>query len=136
VTAPDDFVQKYLLLQEMTSQFPSTVSQSMFLGLIQHWGPEGLDLNVRRTQWHYRQQCNVMLRALDRHLGHMAPTDVVWNRPTAGMFIWLELPSLGEMEIMLGCTSSEILFPCILFRWTPPLSIDRHLAMSLDIVQT
>jgi DNA-binding transcriptional MocR family regulator len=36
----------------------------------------------------YRARRDAMLSALDRHLAGA----VRWNRPTAGMFIWLEMP--------------------------------------------
>ena len=42
ITAPPDFITKYVLLQSQGSQFPSSVSQSMLLGLLRHWGEEGL----------------------------------------------------------------------------------------------
>ena len=42
VSAPPDFIAKYVLLQSQCSQFPSSISQSVMLGLVNHWGEEGL----------------------------------------------------------------------------------------------
>ena len=49
ITAPPDFVQKYGILQSQTAQFPSSVSQSVFLGLVNHWGEEGLHLHLKNV---------------------------------------------------------------------------------------
>ena len=37
----------------------------------------------------YKQQCEVMLAALDRE---MAGLGLTWNRPVGGMFLWVQLP--------------------------------------------
>jgi aromatic amino acid aminotransferase I len=50
VVGPWDFIAKYLLLQEVTAQFPSGISQSVFHGLMQHWGREGLNHHVKKVK--------------------------------------------------------------------------------------
>jgi DNA-binding transcriptional MocR family regulator len=50
VSGPEAFVDKYKLYQEMTAQFPCSIAQSMFLGLMTQWGDDGLDAHVRQVQ--------------------------------------------------------------------------------------
>lgn len=38
ITAPSDFLDKYQLLQEISSQFPSGFSQSVLYGLVNQYG--------------------------------------------------------------------------------------------------
>jgi DNA-binding transcriptional MocR family regulator len=49
VSGPTDFIDKYQLLQELTSQFPSGVSQSAFLGLVRTWGKEGFHAHLEQV---------------------------------------------------------------------------------------
>lgn len=49
VCGPSDFIGKYLLLQEVTAQFPSGISQSVFNGLVKHWGRDGLNNHVKKV---------------------------------------------------------------------------------------
>jgi DNA-binding transcriptional MocR family regulator len=47
ITGPPDFITKYVLLQSQCAQFPSSISQSVLLGLVKHWGEEGLHLHLQ-----------------------------------------------------------------------------------------
>ncbi len=49
IAGPSDFIAKYLLLQEITGQFPSGISQSAFNGLMKHWGRNGLNDHVKKV---------------------------------------------------------------------------------------
>lgn len=49
VTGPADFISKYVLLQSQCSQFPSSMSQSIMLGLVKHWGEEGLHQHLQNV---------------------------------------------------------------------------------------
>jgi 2-aminoadipate transaminase len=46
---------------------------------------------------HYRQRRDLMLEALTAHF----PPGVSWNRPTAGLFIWVELPLGADAAALL-----------------------------------
>lgn len=100
VAGPTRWVHKYQLLQEMTAQFPSGVSQAVFLGMVQTWGEEGLHAHVARTQTHYRAQRDAMLEELLRGLGSLVPRLVRVDRPSGGMFLWMEVahPALRSSE--------------------------------------
>jgi 2-aminoadipate transaminase len=47
-----------------------------------------LDRHIPLIRSLYRERCAAMLDALQEHF----PTQVTWNRPEGGMFIWLQLP--------------------------------------------
>jgi aromatic amino acid aminotransferase I / 2-aminoadipate transaminase len=49
VTGPPDFIDKYVLLQSQSAQFPCSISQSMFLGLVNHWGEPGLHQHLQNV---------------------------------------------------------------------------------------
>jgi DNA-binding transcriptional MocR family regulator len=54
ISGPPEIVEKYQLLQEQTTQFPSGFSQSLFSALISHWsGAEytgnGFDRHIREV---------------------------------------------------------------------------------------
>lgn len=91
VTAPEAFIDKYVLLQEISVNIPSSVSQSLFHGLVTHWGEQGFDANIIKIQDHYRSQCQAAVSALRKHF---SPAVCQFTRPDAGMFIWLKFPTL------------------------------------------
>lgn len=49
-----------------------------------------IDRHVPTIRALYKSQCEAMLAALDQHL---AGTGITWNRPSGGMFLWLNLPA-------------------------------------------
>lgn len=64
----------------------------------------GFPLHLRRAREEYRARRDAMLSALDRELGG---TDVRWNRPRAGMFVWMELPEPRDVLALLRVAIEE-----------------------------
>eukprot|EP01035_Chromulina_nebulosa_P020793 gene20793-26957_t len=91
ITGPPDFIDKFLLLQEMTCQFPSGVSQSILLGLFNQWGEEGLDLHLKNLQAHYKNLTDVTCNQLDEEFGDLIPHRIKYIKPSGGMFIWIDI---------------------------------------------
>jgi len=87
ISGHHDFIAKFLLLQEMTTQFPSSISQSMFMGLLNHWQDTGLDTHLQNIQNHYLNQKNLMCHALNS----VKNSAVTYVEPSGGMFLWLKL---------------------------------------------
>lgn len=90
-----DFITKYQLLQEMTTQFPSSISQSIFLGILKQWEGaggnntgNGLDTHLKQLQLHYRKQRDYMCDAIKKY---MKPGEYSFVIPSGGMFLWLQL---------------------------------------------
>ena len=100
IVGPPSFIAKYILLQSTSSQFPCSIAQSMFLGLMKHWGEDKLHIHLQKLQYHYIQKCQLLLNALKLYV---SPKHCSYIVPTAGMFIWLKFPKLlGRM------TSNEL----------------------------
>ena len=99
ISAHPDFCAKYQLLQEITSQFPSSISQSIFLGLMKKWGEGGLDRHLKSVQSHYKQQRDILCDAIASH--EYLKNHCEYVVPDGGMFIWLKLKhiSLPSEEI-------------------------------------
>jgi len=86
VSAPAAFTEKYLLLQEMTTQFPSGLSQSAFTAMLKGWGDEKLNSHLQHIQGHYCRQRNAMCSAL---LSQLDRKNVSFEMPDGGMFVFL-----------------------------------------------
>eukprot|EP01040_Poterioochromonas_malhamensis_P017526 gene17526-20178_t len=78
ISGPSQFIEKYMLLQECTSQFPSGLSQSIFTGLTRHHGQDGFNVYAKSIQRHYKSQCKVLMNALTEHF---PPGFVQYTRP-------------------------------------------------------
>ena len=86
ISACTPFIEKFNILQECTNQAPSGLSQSIFLGLVNHWGEDGFDDHIRQMQLHYCKQRNVLIKEIQ---ANFSPSECVFVVPTCGMFIWL-----------------------------------------------
>ena len=65
VCGPIEFINKYQLLQEISSQFPSGMSQSIMLALVKYWEKfDGLHMHVQSMQLHYKQQKEYLMKSL------------------------------------------------------------------------
>ncbi|MEJ0003493.1 MAG: PLP-dependent aminotransferase family protein [Pararobbsia sp.] len=62
-----------------------------------------LDEHIPTVRALYRDQCEAMLAALERHM----PAGVSWNRPEGGMFLWLELPPAVDAMALLQASIAE-----------------------------
>ncbi|KAJ1409389.1 pyridoxal phosphate-dependent transferase [Ochromonadaceae sp. CCMP2298] len=91
VSGPPDFIAKFVLLQGQSNQFPSSIAQSIFLGLVQHWGRDGLNAHIRQLQLFYKSQRDVFCAAIEEHF---QPGLCVYSTPQGGMFLWLTFPTL------------------------------------------
>lgn len=55
----------------------------------------------------YRDQCQAMLDALERHM----PAGVEWNRPEGGMFVWVKLPKhIDSMKLLEQSIARNVAF--------------------------
>ncbi|MYA60070.1 MAG: PLP-dependent aminotransferase family protein [Chloroflexi bacterium] len=67
---------------------------------------EHMEEQIARLQDIYRDRRDIMLAALDKHVGDLA----TWNRPNGGFFVWLTLrrPELLD-DVMQRCEQSRVL---------------------------
>jgi 2-aminoadipate transaminase len=67
-----------------------------------------VDRHVPTIRALYKSQCEAMLAALDREL---AGTGITWNRPTGGMFLWLNLPGhINSMQLLPKAVEQNVAF--------------------------
>ncbi|HVG10214.1 MAG TPA: PLP-dependent aminotransferase family protein [Thermoanaerobaculia bacterium] len=57
----------------------------------------GMPQHLEQIRAEYRRRRDAMLSALEEHL----PTEVRWNRPSSGMFVWVELPQEMDATVLL-----------------------------------
>lgn len=72
-----------------------TLSQTLIARFLESGG---FPLHLRRLREEYRARRDAMLAALEKHFGG---TDLRWNQPRAGMFVWMELPESRDMLALL-----------------------------------
>lgn len=66
-----------------------------------------LDEHIPTIRALYRDQCEAMLSALERHM----PEGVTWNRPEGGMFIWASLPkNIDTMKLLEAAIAENVAF--------------------------
>ena len=66
-----------------------------------------LDDHIPTIRALYRDQCEAMLSALERHM----PEGVTWNRPEGGMFIWASLPkTIDTMKLLEAAVAQNVAF--------------------------
>lgn len=66
-----------------------------------------LDEHIPTIRALYRDQCEAMLRALERHM----PEGVTWNHPEGGMFVWANLPKqIDTMQLLEAAVAENVAF--------------------------
>ncbi|KNZ44865.1 hypothetical protein VP01_874g5 [Puccinia sorghi] len=66
---------------------PSSVTQAITCKLLTHWGHERFEKHCEQVSQFYSEKLEVVNGAAERHLAGLAE----WNKPVAGMFLWLKL---------------------------------------------
>jgi len=98
VSGPAALVERIELHQQVAALHSSGLSQAVVAAVLENWGPEGWVAHCSATRALYRQRRDWMQASAEKHLHGLAH----WNKPTHGMFLWLDLsPS--------GCTDSHAL---------------------------
>lgn len=70
-----------------TNLQPSSVTQAITCKLLTHWGHERFEKHCEQVSQFYSEKLEVVNGAAERHLAGLAE----WNKPVAGMFLWLKL---------------------------------------------
>jgi len=79
------------------SGHPSGISQALVALLLDHWSPAQLEAHLRRVQQHYFSQANALIAGCELHLSGLAH----WERPRAGMFLWLRLLGISDSQSLI-----------------------------------
>jgi DNA-binding transcriptional MocR family regulator len=87
-------LEKFQVYSELHTWSIDGASQELLLRLFETWGNDGFDAQVRRVQHEYESRMIKLLDAMDKHLQGICR----WTRPTAGMFVWIEIPSVAHVD--------------------------------------
>jgi len=104
VIAPAAIRAKLVQAKQATDLHTATLSQQAAYEVVK----DGfLDTHIPGIRKLYREQCEAMLGALERHM----PPGVRWNRPQGGMFLWVELPrGLDATAVLARAVEQNVAF--------------------------
>lgn len=104
VIAPPALRAKLVQAKQATDLHTATLSQMAVYEVIK----DGfLDTHIPTIRTLYRDQCQTMLGALERHM----PPGVRWNRPRGGMFLWAELPrGMDASKVLAKAVEQKVAF--------------------------
>lgn len=104
IVAPEELHFKLVQAKQATDLHTPTLTQRIVHEVVK----DGfLDEHIPTVRTLYRDQCQAMLAALERHM----PEGVVWNQPEGGMFIWVTLPAgIDTMQLLDAAVAQNIAF--------------------------
>lgn len=104
VIAPPALRAKLVQAKQATDLHTATLSQMAVYEVIK----DGfLDTHIPTIRALYRDQCQAMIEALERHM----PQGVRWNRPRGGMFLWAELPrGMDASKVLAKAVEQKVAF--------------------------
>ncbi|KAK9824541.1 hypothetical protein WJX72_011180 [[Myrmecia] bisecta] len=97
VTADPQLLDKMTMALHASLNGPCSVTQVLLAELMQQWGETGFEAYARRMQGVYRRRAAVLHEAATQELTGLAE----WQRPTAGMFLWMKLTTLCDVDEIL-----------------------------------
>lgn len=102
LVVPEDLVPRLSALKHGNDCDTATLSQRI---VAEHLSRGDFPLHLHRLREEYRHRRDTLLAALERHFhgpgaGRLARA-TRWNRPSAGMFVWAELPSSVDVARLL-----------------------------------
>ena len=104
IIAPEELHFKLVQAKQATDLHTPSLTQRIVYEVVK----DGfLDRHVPTIRALYRDQCEAMLRALERHM----PAGVEWNRPEGGMFVWVKLPQhIDSMKLLEQAIAQNVAF--------------------------
>jgi 2-aminoadipate transaminase len=104
IIAPEELHFKLVQAKQATDLHTPSLTQRIVYEVVK----DGfLDRHVPTIRSLYRDQCEAMLHALERHM----PAGVEWNRPEGGMFVWVKLPQhINSMKLLEQAIAQNVAF--------------------------
>ncbi|CAL8474629.1 MULTISPECIES: PLP-dependent aminotransferase family protein [Caballeronia] len=104
IIAPEELHFKLVQAKQATDLHTPSLTQRIVYEVVK----DGfLDRHVPTIRALYRDQCEAMLHALERHM----PAGVEWNRPEGGMFVWVKLPQhINSMKLLEQAIAQNVAF--------------------------
>ncbi|SPB15975.1 2-aminoadipate aminotransferase [Caballeronia novacaledonica] len=104
IIAPEELHFKLVQAKQATDLHTPSLTQRIVYEVVK----DGfLDQHVPTIRALYRDQCEAMLDALERHM----PAGIEWNRPEGGMFVWVKLPRhIDSMKLLEQAIAQNVAF--------------------------
>jgi 2-aminoadipate transaminase len=104
IIAPEELHFKLVQAKQATDLHTPSLTQRIVYEVVKNGF---LDEHVPKIRALYRDQCQAMLDALERHM----PAGVEWNRPEGGMFVWVKLPKhIDTMKLLEQSIAQNVAF--------------------------
>ncbi|CAH7665787.1 pyridoxal phosphate-dependent transferase [Phakopsora pachyrhizi] len=87
VTGPQRIIEIINLHTSNTNLQPASLSQAIVAKLFQHWGYERFEKHCEHVSQFYAAKLEIVEAAARKYLTGIAE----WNKPVAGMFLWVKL---------------------------------------------
>lgn len=100
IIAPAEVIQRLVQAKQSADLHTSTLMQ-----MVAYEVTRGgfLDRHVRDLRLMYRERCETMLAALERHF----PSSTRWTKPHGGLFVWVILPESLDATVVLQASLAE-----------------------------
>ena len=100
-TGPKALIERIELHTQAANLHPCGLSQALAAGLFDEWASrhgddplKGFRERMAMVAAFYEDRCITFLKAAETHLNGLA----TWTKPTAGMFVWLDLRPSGVLD--------------------------------------
>lgn len=138
VTGPTRIIEIINLHTSNTNLQPSGVTQAIINKLLRHWGFDRFQAHCDQVSKFYSDKLHVVDAAAQKHLTGLAE----WNKPVAGMFLWLKLniatPGKEEEADSSALISSRALQKGVLavpgFAFLPNSGKSAHVRTSFSLI--
>jgi len=97
VTGPKYLVTALQLDQQVSGIQASGLSQILVEQTLNFWGQSEFDKHIDRVQQFYKKQRDAFMKSCKKHLTGLAE----WNKPKAGMFVWIKLNNIEDSETLI-----------------------------------
>ena len=96
VTMPEQYLDFAVKLADNSTRTGSVLSQVVLFEMLQKWGNDGLDAQLRRLQNLYRSRSTKLSEYAEKYL---APENLAeWEVPDCGMFLWMKVNGIEGTE--------------------------------------
>lgn len=85
VAAPDEILEKLIIAKQAADLHTNVFTQMVLHRYLSDFDNEK---HIRKISNAYGSQCQAMVKAMEKYF----PSDIVFNRPQGGMFLWVRLP--------------------------------------------
>ncbi|ESP05373.1 hypothetical protein LOTGIDRAFT_208411 [Lottia gigantea] len=105
ITAPACYISKLTLFYQ-TSRAVSPYNQVIIMSLLRHWGHDRFLKQCVHVTQTYKQKAESLTSFLQKYMSDVAE----WNKPEAGMFLWVKLKYLNDsLPVVTKCLEKGVL---------------------------